>query len=131
MKPKLKRKDLVYPDLSYQVVGINFEVFKRLGSGYQEKYYQKAIAIELQNNGLKFEEQVSISLDYKGENIGRYYLDFLIENKLVLEIKRAKNFSQKNIEQVYAYLKAFDLKLGIIANFTKDGVYFKRIVNIE
>lgn len=131
MNTELKRKDLIYPELSYQIVGILFEIFKQLGSSYQEKYYQKAIAIELKRCGLKYKEQVSISLDYKGEKIGNYFLDFLIEDKIILEIKKDKNFSRKNIEQVMAYLNAFNLKLGILANFTKDGLKFKRILNLK
>lgn len=131
MKVELKRKDLIYPELSYQIVGILFEIFKQLGSSYQEKYYQKAIIIELKRCGLKYKEQVSMPLDYKGEKIGNYFLDFLIEDKIVLEIKKDKNFSRKNIEQVIAYLKAFNLKLGILANFTKNGLMFKRILNLK
>jgi len=130
-KPGLKRKDLVYPELSYQIIGILFETFKQLGSGYQEKYYQRAVAIELKRCGLKYREQVSIPINYKGEKIGHYFLDFLIEDKIILEIKKDKGYSRKNIEQVIAYLKAFDLKLGIIANFTPEGLKFKRILNIK
>jgi GxxExxY protein len=131
MKTELKRKDILYPELSYQIIGILFEVFKELGSGYQEKYYQKAIATELKRCGLEYKEQVSTSLNYKGEKIGNYFLDFLIEDKIVLEIKKDRHFSRKNIEQVYAYLKAFNLKLGILANFTSEGLKFKRILNIR
>lgn len=127
----MRRNDLVYPELSYQIIGILFEISKQLGSGYQEKYYQLAVAAELKNCALKYQEQVSIPLKYKDNRIGRYFLDFLIEDKLVLEIKKERNFSRKNIEQVYAYLKAFNLKLGIIANFTRDGVKYKRILNVS
>lgn len=58
-------------------------------------------------------------------------MDFVVENKIVLELKRGENFPKKHIEQVYAYLKATKLKLGIIANFSKSGVKFKRILNIK
>lgn len=131
MKPVLRRKDLIYPELSYQIIGILFEIFRQLDSGFQEKYYQRAVALELKKCGLKFKEQVFLPLDYKGEKIGSYFLDFLIEDKIVLEIKKDKNFSRKNIEQVVAYLKAYNLKLGIVANFTREGLKFKRIVNIQ
>ena len=128
--PKLKRNDLIYPDLCYQIVGIIFEIYKQLGGGYQKKYYQKIVAAELRNCELVYKEQVLVPLIYKGNRIGNYFLDFIIDNKIVLELKKGEKFSQKNIEQVYAYLKAADLKLGIIANFTKKGVIFKRIVNL-
>lgn len=70
-------------------------------------------------------------MKYKGAIVGNYFLDFLIENKIVLELKKGDRFSKKDIEQVYAYLKVTGLKLGIIANFTGKGVKFKRIVNIK
>ncbi len=131
MKSKLKRNDLIYPEISYQIIGVLFEVFRQLGHGYQEKYYQRAVSLELKRRGLKFKEQVYFPLNYKGDKIGNYFLDFLIEDKIILEIKKDKHFSRKNIEQILGYLKAFDLKLGIIANFTSEGLKFKRIVNIK
>ena len=129
-RKKIKRNDLIYPDLCYQIIGILFEIYKQLGSSYHEKYYQKAVAIELNKCKLYYKEQVSAPLIYKNNKIGNYFLDFAIENKIVLELKKGDRFSQKHIEQVYAYLKATGFKLGIIANFTKNGIRFKRIVNI-
>lgn len=129
MKQKVKRKDLLYPNLSYKVVGVLFEVYKELGSGYKEKYYQRAVSKELRNKKIKFEEQISIPLEYKGDKIGKAVADFLIEDKIVLEIKRKGIFSYRNIDQVVSYLKAFNLKLGILANFTSEGVKYKRILN--
>ncbi len=128
---KKKIIKLVYPDLSYKIIGILFSVFNELGYGYQEKYYQKAIAITFKENEIKFKEQVFTPLEFKGQKIGGYYLDFLIEDKLILEIKKGERFSKTNIEQVYAYLKRFNLRLGIIANFTKEGLRYKRIINIK
>ena len=128
---KKKIIDLIYPQLSYKIIGILFSVFNNLGYGYQEKYYQKAIAILFKENGINFKEQVYAPLEFKENKIGCYYLDFLIENKIVLEIKKGERFLKSNIEQVYAYLKRFNLKLGIIANFTRKDLKFKRIVNIK
>jgi len=128
---QLKRDDLVYPELSYEIVGILFEVYRRVGSGHKEKYYQKCIAVELKERGRHFQEQVFIPLIYRGVHVGKLYLDFLIEDKIIVEIKKDERFSKNNIEQVYSYLKAKNLKLGILANFTKNGVKFKRIVNVD
>ncbi|PIY59662.1 GxxExxY protein, partial [Candidatus Wolfebacteria bacterium CG_4_10_14_0_8_um_filter_37_11] len=100
------------------------------GFGHKESFYQKAVAINLENASLKFEEQLPVNIKYKGKKIGIYYFDYLIEDKIVLELKVRNYFSKKDIEQLYSYLKARDLKLGIIAHFTRAGVKFKRIVNI-
>jgi len=131
IKTKVKRNDLLYPILSYQIIGILFEIFRQFGSGYQERYYQKIIAVEFNHCGLKFKKEIPAIIKYKGTKIGKYFFDFLIENKIILEIKKNNIFSRKHIKQVYAYLKVANLKLGIIANFTKEGIKFKRIVNIK
>ena len=99
----LIRKDLVYPELSYQVIGCLFAVWTKLGCGYKENFYQRAIAQEFTNLGLKFKEQLPVKISYKGKVIGIYYFDFLLENKIVLEVKVRNYFSKKNIEQLYSY----------------------------
>lgn len=131
MQKLLKRNDLIYPELSYEIIGSLFNVYKEIGSGHRENYYQRAIAVELKNKKIKFNEQVFIPLTYKKEKIGRLFMDFLIDGLIVLEIKKDEKFSQKHIQQVYDYLKVKNLKLGILANFTKDGVKYKRILNLQ
>ena len=108
-----------------------YDVFNHVGAGHKEQYYQNAIKIAFQQNNLKFQEQVLIPLKYQNKNIGRYFLDFLIEDKIILEIKKDSIFRKSNIEQIYSYLKSTGLRLGILANFTRDSVKFKRIVNLE
>src|SRR4030042_2691293 len=120
-KNNLKRDDLIYPELSYEIVGILFEVYNELGCGYQEKYYQKAIAELLKKRNLSFKEQVFTPIKFQEGKIGNYFLDFLIEEKIVLEIKRGEGFATTNIMQVNCYLKTTGLKLGILANFTSKG----------
>ena len=123
--------DLIYPELSYKIVGILFSVFNDLGSGYKEKYYEKAIAQYLKNRNIDSVCQAPYQIREKDEIIGRQYLDFLIENKIILEIKRGNYFSIKNIQQVNIYLKVTNLRLAILANFTPHGIKFKRLVNIK
>jgi len=130
-RKELKRKDLLYPDLSYQIIGILFEVYNKLEYGYQEKYYQKAISSCLKRTNLSFREQVPIKISFQDSEIGKYFADFEIGNKIILEIKKDDKFSKHNIDQIYAYLKATGLKLGILANFTQRGLQFKRIINLN
>ncbi len=127
----MQRKDLIYPELSYKINGILFKVFKEMGPGYQEKYYQRAVSEELKSNKFNFKEQLKSDLIYQNKRIGNYYLDFLIEDKIILELKKGDYFKKSNIDQVYAYLKANKLKLGLLANFTSQGVKVKRILNIQ
>jgi len=122
---------LIYPELSYKIIGILFDVYNNLGYGYQEKYYQEAVAIEFKKAKIYFREQVSLPINFKGDTIGRFFLDFLVEDKIVVEIKRYDKFHKADIQQVYAYLKHFNLKLGLLVSFTKEGVRFKRIINLN
>lgn len=128
---RLKRNDLIYPELSYLIVGILFEVHTEMGYGYQEKYYQRALSYRLKEAKLNFQEQTPIEVNFDGNKIGKYFLDFLIDNKIALELKKGDKFLKTDIEQLYAYLKASKLKLGILVNFTKRGLQFKRIVNLH
>src|SRR3989344_182958 len=129
--PKLRREDLAYPDLSYKIMGVMFEVGNGLGFGHKENFYQKAVENEFRKNNIKCIGQLPVRMKFRGESVGIYYFDFLIEDKIVLEIKVRNYFSRKDIEQLYRYLKAKDLKLGLIVHFTNDGVKFKRVVNIS
>ena len=127
----LKRKDILYPELSYQIIGILFEVYNQLGPGYQERYYQKAISSIFKKVGFSFQEQVPIFLNFNGKRVAKSFIDFIIEKKIILEVKKGERFLKGNIDQVYSYLKATDLKLGILVNFTKLGIQFKRVVNLN
>ncbi|MBI2075562.1 MAG: GxxExxY protein [Candidatus Harrisonbacteria bacterium] len=125
----LRRNDILYPELSYAINGTLFKVFEDLGYGYQERIYQRAAAVAFTEAGIKFSEQVHTPLVYEGQTIGRYFLDFLIEDKIVLEMKQGNYFKKQNMDQIIGYLKANNLKLGLIANFTRNGVQVRRILN--
>ena len=119
---------IVYPELSYKIVGILYRVYNMLGTEFQEKHYQKAVKQELTEAGIPFLEQVRTEMYYKSFSIGRYFLDFIIDHKIVLELKTNPYISKKDIIQILSYLKTSDLKLGIIASFSKKGLILKRIL---
>ncbi|HTL83279.1 MAG TPA: GxxExxY protein [Bacteroidia bacterium] len=130
MKAELQRKDLVYPELSYKIVGCAFEVFKTLGPGLLEKSYQKAMAVSLRAAGLSFREQVKYDVLFHGEKVATNYFDFLVEDKVVIELKRGKFDYTNELEQVSQYLKSSGKQLGILIRFSERGVQSKRIVNL-
>jgi GxxExxY protein len=123
-------KEVVYPQLSYQIVGCAYEVYNSLGKGFPGKYYQKALAIELKSKGIKIKEQVYFPLEFKEELIGKNYLDFLVDDKIIVEIKQGNHFSKGHFEQITRYLKVSNLKLGLLINFSSTGVQVKRVLNL-
>jgi len=88
----LRRTDLIYPELSYKIIGCAFDVYNSLGSGHHEKYYQRALAETFFGQNFNFSQQVDFPLKYKEKIIGRNFLDFLVDNKIVVEIKRGNIF---------------------------------------
>lgn len=120
--------EIIYPELSYKIMGIIFSIYNRLGGGYQEKVYQHAIKQELIFNQIPFLEQVKTDIHYNGRPIMRYYLDFIIDHKIVLELKIAPTFSSRDVMQVLNYLKQSSLELGILVSLNKDKVIYKRLL---
>jgi GxxExxY protein len=100
------REDLVYYHECYKIVGVLLSVYNQLGYGYEEKTYQKAIAISLKKEGHKFVEQLYAPVIFEGKVIDKNFLDFLIDDVIILEIKRGDHFSATHIKQVYEYLVA-------------------------
>ncbi len=129
MNKMIQKQDLIYPELSYKLVGLAYDVFNELGHGHLEKIYQKAYAKELKEAGIIFKEQAPYQVIYKEEIIGNNFLDFLIEEKVIIELKRSDFYSKKYIDQVSNYIKVSNLRLAILINFTSNGVRIKRIVN--
>lgn len=125
------KKGLLYPELSFTINGTLFDVSNQLGGGHKESYFQKAVAIGLTNAGMSFQEQVYVPLKFNGHIIGKYFLDFLIEKTIILELKRSRFIPAIIINQTKEYLTALNLQLAIIACFTHNGVIIKRIVNIQ
>lgn len=120
---------IIYPELSYKIVGMLFEVHTKLGNRYQEKYYQRAIESEFKNNKIIYSKELAVDLMYGKERIGKYFLDFLVEDKIILEIKAVPHFKISDYKQVSAYLKSKNIKLGILANFRTEKLTYKRIIN--
>ncbi len=127
-KRTLKMDKLIHEELSYKIIGVLYKVYNTIGPGFQEKYYQHALRKVFEKEKVAFLEQVKVNLELDGIKIGRYFLDFIIEGKIVLEIKAKNFFSLKDIKQVLGYLKKSRIKVGILAAMTSDGVKIKRIL---
>src|SRR3989344_5402396 len=129
-KQKIDAK-YVYSELSYRIIGILFDVYNTLGHGHAESVYQKAVALAFSKEGVKFAEQLYAPVVYREKVVGKNYFDFLIEDKIVLEIKKGNYFVKSHIEQVYKYLVSKNLQLGLLVYFAPKTVHIKRVVNLH
>lgn len=123
------RGELLYKDLTEQIIAICFQVYNQIGYGYPEKIYQKAIELEFKKIGIDYKREVYSKILYDGQIVGKFFLDFLVDGKVALELKVRRNIYESDWIQLLNYLKATDLKVGILAVFTKYKVEIKRVVN--
>jgi GxxExxY protein len=112
-----------------KVVGAIYEVTNVLGTGFLEKVYERALVVELRARGLQAEAQAAIRVLYKGELIGEYFADILVEGKLLIELKCVDSLSNEHIGQTLNYLKATDHRIALLVNFKHPKVEWKRIVH--
>lgn len=122
--------DLIYKDLCYKLVGFAFEVQNTLGSGLKEKVYADAFEEVLKNENIRYAREYYYPIKIRDKTIARRFFDFLIEDKIIIELKVGADNYREVCNQIFEYLKASDLKLGLIFRFTKEGVKTKRIPNI-
>ena len=120
-------KDLLYKELSYKVVGCFYEVYNKLGPGFKESIYHKALTIEFGIQNVPYEEK-NIAIRYKGKNAGYYIPDFIIDRKIIVEIKAVDNMPKLYETQLYYYLKGTNYKLGYIVNFGGSKIDIRRRV---
>lgn len=126
---KMVGAKVIFPELSYKIVGILFEVHTQLGNRYQEKYYQRAVEVKLKNKRIDYKREIAVDLTIDGERIGKYFLDFLIDDKIIVELKVKSALVKNDFRQISAYLKSSNLKLGILANFYGNRLEYKRVLN--
>ncbi len=120
--------EILYKDLSYQIIGAAMTVHRALGPGYLEAVYQKALAIELEQIGISFREQFPLPVTYRGINVGDYVADYIVEDLIVIEIKSVSKIHPRHQAQAMNYLAASGLKLAIIINFGQQSLSQKRVV---
>jgi len=118
--------DGLYKDLTYKIIGCLYEVHGELGSVHKEIIYHKAVAIELSNKNIPFTEEKCLDVKYKGKRVGVYKPDFIIDDKVILEIKVVSLITKAIYDQVYYYVKGTKYKLVLLANFGTSKLGIKR-----
>lgn len=117
-----------YQDLTSKIIKCAFEVQNNLGCGFLEKVYHKALLYEFQETGLNVKSEKAIRIFYKDKEIGTYVADFVIEDKVIIEVKTVEFLSKVHTAQVLNYLKATKYEVGLILNFARPKLEYKRVV---
>lgn len=120
--------NMLYKELSYEIMSAVFEVHNTLGPGFLEKVYENALVAELLLRGIEAESQKCLVVRYKDIEVGSYCADIVVNCQIILELKAAEALSKAHEAQVLNYLKATGYKLGILVNFGKERVESKRFV---
>jgi len=124
-----KVQDLLYKEEVYQIIGAAMEVHRILGPGFLEAVYQEALEIELSLRGIPYESYKRLKIQYKERYLKQgYEADFLVFEKIIVEIKAADKLISKNEAQILNYLTATKLKLGVLINFGEESLVWKRFV---
>ena len=118
-----------FEDITYRINGCAMKVHSKLGNGFQEVIYQRCLAIELTKNGMVYFREVSQNIFYDGIHVGTRRADFVIENKIILELKAVITLTDTHIAQAKNYLVAYDKPIGLLINFGSNKLQFKKIYN--
>ena len=118
----------IYGDLTYKIIGIAMKVHSDLGSGFLEKVYENAMMVLLEKEFIKAEQQKEIAIDYYGKNIGNYIADILVDEKVIIELKTVDKLTDIHSAQIINYLKATEIKVGLLINFKNSKLEYKRFV---
>ncbi len=120
----------IYPEseLTGKVLEAAFAVHNSLGTGFLEKVYENALVIELRGFGIKCEQQRSLRISYKGSVVGDYQADIVVANRVLLELKACSALDANHEAQIINYLRASGLKVGLLLNFGRPKLAYKRFV---
>lgn len=120
---------MLYEELTKKILEACFEVSKKLGIGFLESVYEKALIIALQQKGLKVESQVPLKVLFRGAVVGEFYADVLVENKILIELKAINNLANEHFAQLINYLKATGIEVGLLINFGNPKLEYRRFNN--
>ncbi len=118
-----------YEDVTKRIIGCAMRVHSILGNGFQEVIYQRALAIEMNLEGLAFEREKEMTIFYKGYNIGTRRVDFFVEEKIMVELKAIIKLEDVHLAQGKNYLEAYNMEVGLLINFGAKSLEFKRLFN--
>ncbi len=123
--------ELLHKNITDKIIRAFYNVYNELGFGFLEKVYERSMVIELRNMGLECESQKKIDVYYKNKNVGDYYADIIVENKVIVELKAAEGIIKEHEAQLLNYLKATNIEVGLLLNFGNKPKFQRLIFENE
>ena len=121
----------LHSDITELIIKAFYKVYNKLGYGFLEKVYEKAMLIELKKLGLFVSNQTPIDVYYDEQNIGKYFADIIVNEKVIIELKAAENIAEEHECQLVNYLKATEIEVGILLNFGKEPQFKRRVLTSD
>jgi GxxExxY protein len=118
-----------YSEVTGKIIGSAMRVHSTLGNGFQEVIYQRCLAIEMAKNGLGFAREMEMPIYYDGVDVGTRRVDFLVEDKIMVELKAVSKLEDIHLAQAINYLEAYKIETGLLINFGGKSLEFKRVIN--
>ena len=120
-----------HQELTHKIIGCAMKVHSTLGNGFQEVIYQRALAIEMEKQGLGFQREMEMTIYYEGIDIGTRRVDFFVENLIMVELKALISLEDVHLAQAMNYCQAYNLPIGLLINFGAKSLEFKRVYNVN
>jgi GxxExxY protein len=125
----MTEKEYKHSDITGKIIGAAMKVHSTLGNGFQEVIYQRALDIEFPKWELSAERELEMSIFYDGFEIGKRRVDFLVERKVMVEIKALTALEDVHLAQAINYLEAYNLEIGLLLNFGAKSLQYRRVIN--
>ncbi|MEN6384686.1 MAG: GxxExxY protein [Phycisphaerales bacterium] len=122
-------KNFVASGITGDIIGASMEVHNQLGPGFLESVYEEALAVELELKGIHFKRQSELPVFYKNQKIKQFVCDFIVDDKIIVELKAIKQIGEIEKLQVINYLKASKYEIGLLFNFGEKSLEWKRLIN--
>jgi len=122
-------RGMLHEELTGKILEASFEVIRELGAGFLEGVYQNALLVALRQKGIKAEPRVPLLVRFRGEVVGEYFADLLVEGKVIVELKAVKALAPEHQAQVINYLKATGIEVGLLINFGNPKLEYRRLHN--
>jgi GxxExxY protein len=120
---------LLYEDLTARILEACFDVINELGAGFLESVYEKALLVALRQKGIEAKAQVPLCVKFRGELVGEFFADILVEDKVILELKAVKALASEHQAQLINYLNATGIEVGLLVNFGNPKLEYRRLHN--